>query len=158
MHWSARRLPLGAALTALVSISGCGDSHPPVDSSTTPASVKGVVKVRGKLAVGGGQISFNPSNVERKVPTAIAKIADDGSYSLSSLTGGNEVKFSGPFLKDDPGVALTSRYCELHSGENVIDFDLLGPEDTPRGAIYPKGSIPTNAPPPKRTQNTPNRE
>jgi hypothetical protein len=135
-----------SALSALATCSlfaiGCGDSHPPVDSSLTEATVKGVVKVKGKPAEGGGQISFNPSNVERKVATATATIAEDGSYSLKTFTGGNEVKFSGPFLKDNPGVALTSRYCEIDSGENVIDFDLLGEGDKPRGAIFSRNAKP----------------
>jgi hypothetical protein len=132
------------ASISLVLIWGCGDSHPAVDTSLSEATVKGVVKLRGKLAEGGGQITFNPSNVDRKVASSVAKIADDGSFSLSSLRGGNVVKFSGPFLKDEPGLALTSRFVELRSGANVVDFDLLGADDKPRGAIYPKDAkIPT---------------
>ena len=119
-------------------VCGCGDRHPPVDSSLNEAKVRGVIKLKGKPAAGGGQVSFNPSNVERKVASSTARIADDGSYELTSYTGGNQVKFSGPFLKDEPGLALSSRYCDLESGENVVDFDLLGADDRPRGMTYSK--------------------
>jgi len=129
---------VAAATTCLLFAIGCGEGHPPVDSSKTEATVQGVVKLKGKPATGGGRIVFNPSNVERKVAAVTAEIKEDGSYSLKTYTGGNEVKFSGPFLKDEPGLALTSRYCELGSGKNSVDFDLLGENDRPRGAIYPK--------------------
>ena len=135
-----RVLPLIVAFPAAFPLlaTGCGSGHPPVDSSLTEAKVRGVIKLKGKPAVGGGEVSFNPSNVERKVASFTAKIADDGSYELTSYTGGNQVKFSGPFLKSEPGLALTSRYCDLSSGENAIDFDLLGADDHPRGTIYAK--------------------
>ncbi len=135
-----RLLPLIVAVpvACLLPAIGCGDSHPPVDTSLNEAKVRGVIKIKGKPAAGGGQISFNPSNVERKVASFTAKIGDDGSYELTSYTGGNQVKFSGPFLKDDPGLAMSSRYCDLDSGENVVDFDLLGADDRPRGTIYSK--------------------
>ena len=133
-----RILTLVLALAPLAG--GCGDSHPPVDSSLTEAKVRGVIKIKGKPAAGGGQVSFNPSNVERKVASFTAKIGDDGSYELTTFTGGNQVKFSGPFLKDEPGLALSTRYCELDSGENVLDFDLLGADDHPRGKIVSEES------------------
>ena len=130
-----------AITCSLIFAAGCGDSHPPVDSSLTETTVKGIVKIEGKVAEGGGQISFNPSNVDRKVASNVAKIADDGSYSLTTYTGGNLVKFSGPFLKDHKEIALATRFCELSSGENVLNFDLLGEGDKPRGPMYPVGAI-----------------
>ncbi len=76
--------------------------------------MKGVVTLRGKPAAGGGEITFNPSNVDRKGPSVVGKIADDGSFSLSSIRGGNVVKSSPAHSsKDEPGVALTSRFVEL---------------------------------------------
>ncbi len=128
-------------LTSLIFALGCGEGHPPVDSSLTEAKVKGVILIKGKPASGGGIISFNPSNVERKVSSFTAKIADDGSYSLTTFTGGNEVKFSGPCLKDAKELALSTRYCELSSGDNLMNFDLLGENDKPRGAILPQGAV-----------------
>ncbi len=140
----SRIIPLIVASTSpwMLMAMGCGDAHPPVDASRTEATVKGFVKLRGKVATGGGKIIFNPSNVERKVAAKIADIKEDGSYSLQSFTGGNEVKFYGPFIKSDPGLALTTRYCELNAGENIVEFDLLGENDRPRGAIYPKNAKP----------------
>ena len=123
---------------ALGLIAGCGDSYPGVDSSHTEAKVKGIILIKGKPAAGGGTISFNPSNVERKVASITAKIGEDGSYSLSTFTGGNEVKFSGPCLKDAKELALSSRYCELAGGDNEVNFDLMGEDDKPRGIILPQ--------------------
>ena len=133
-------LMIVTAMAGVLLASGCMDSHPPVDSSLTEATAKGFVKLKGKPAKGGGTIVFNPSNVERKVAASTATINDDGSYFLKTYSGGNEVKFSGPFMKEDRGLAMTTRYCELNAGENVIDFDLLGENDHPRGAIYPSNS------------------
>jgi hypothetical protein len=130
-------LMMMTAMAGVTLVSGCADSHPPIDSSLTEATAKGFVKLKGKPAKGGGTIVFNPSNVERKVAASTATINDDGSYFLKTYSGGNEVKFSGPFMKDERGLAMTTRYCELSAGENVIDFDLLGENDHPRGAIYP---------------------
>jgi hypothetical protein len=125
---------------------GCGDSHPPVDSSLTEAKVKGTIKFRGKPAQGGGQVSFNPSNVERKVGAFTAKIADDGSYSLTTYTGLNEIKFSGPFLRESPEVALVSHYLDVKAGETTRDFSLGGgapPDDdaTSPARIAPGGAL-----------------
>jgi hypothetical protein len=126
----------GAMLVSLIVAVGCGEGRPPVDASLTEATVKGVIKLKGTPAVGGGMVIFNASNVSRKVPAVSATIMQDGSYSLKTYRGGNEVKFNGPFMKEERGLALTSRYCEVDSGENVVNFDLLGPDDRARGAIY----------------------
>jgi hypothetical protein len=125
-----------SSIPCLFLAAGCDEGHPPVDSSRTEARVKGIVKIKGKPAEGGGNISFNPSNVERKVVAFTTTVEPDGSYSLKTFTGGNVVKFSGPFLKSEPGLALTSRYCELKSGDNTVDFDLLGEGDKPSGTAY----------------------
>ncbi len=123
-------------VVSLVVAMGCGEGRPPVDESLSEATVRGVIKLKGVPAAGGGMVIFNASNVMRKVPAVSATIMEDGSYSLKTYTGGNEVKFNGPFMKDERGLALTTRYCELDAGENVIDFDLLGPDDRARGTIY----------------------
>lgn len=140
MPYRSSSVVLVGTCAGLLFATGCGSRHPAVDSSLTEVAVKGVVKVKGKAADGGGEISFNPSNVERKVAAFTAKIERDGSYSLKTFSGGNVVKFSGPFLERNPALALTSRYCELDTGENLIDFDLLGEGDQPRGATYPRAA------------------
>ena len=139
-------LVLVSLSTSLLATWGCGDGHPPVDSSLTEATVKGVVKIQGKPAQGGGEIRFNPSNVERKVASKTSKIEVDGSYSLTTYTGLNEVKFSGPFLKNHPQLALASRYSEISSGENVVSFDLLGANDN-TGEQSSASTIPAGAMP-----------
>ena len=133
------------AATLFLAATGCGAGYPPVDSSRTEARVTGMVKLKGKPAAGGGQISFNPSNVERKVAAVVAPIGEDGSYSLTTFKGGNLVKFSGPFLKTNPEVALSSRYTELNGGDNVVDFDILGENDEARVPIFPKKTGPAAA-------------
>jgi hypothetical protein len=138
MHRLILRMIVTAVIASLILASGCADSRPSVDSSLTEARVTGIVKLKGKPAAGGGTIVFNPSNVERKVAATTASINLDGTYSLKSYSGGNEVKFSGPFMKDERALALATRYCELKAGDNVVDFDLLGEDDHPRGLTYPR--------------------
>ena len=115
MHRRIACMMLIAITTSVLVVIGCGDSHPPVDSSLTEATVKGVVKLKGKPAVGGGTVMFNPSNVDRKVAAATTEIKEDGSYSLKTYTGGNEVKFSGPFIKEERGLALTTPVLRARS-------------------------------------------
>src|SRR5689334_8554150 len=73
---------------------GCGGGPPPVDSSTTEATVVGVVKVKGAPAE-GGEVVFNPSNHLRIVPAKTATIGPDGTFKITTFTGGNEVSFRG---------------------------------------------------------------
>jgi hypothetical protein len=138
MHRPIFRMTVAVVAASFIVASGCTDSRPSVDSSLTEARVTGIVKLKGKPAAGGGTIVFNPSNVERKVAATTASINPDGTYTLKSYSGGNEVKFSGPFMKDERALALASRYCELKAGDNVVDFDLLGADDHPRGQTYPR--------------------
>src|SRR5581483_8540659 len=57
---------LGVLATAgLVFLSGCGSGAPPASSSTTEATVKGTVKINGKLAT-EGTITFDPTNQNRQ--------------------------------------------------------------------------------------------
>jgi hypothetical protein len=138
MHRLILRMTVAALAASFIVASGCTESHPAVDSSLTEARVTGIVKLKGRPAAGGGTIVFNPSNVERKVAATTASINSDGTYALKSYSGGNEVKFSGPFMKEERALALATRYCELKAGDNVIDFDLLGEDDHPRGLTYPR--------------------
>ncbi len=129
---------LGLSIALL--LMGCDAGRPRVDTGTTPATVSGIVHAEGK-PVTSGKIFFNPSNAERKAPTATASIGPDGSYSLETLIGGNEVRFEGPFLKKHPNVSLLRRFTDLNHGTNTIDFDLFGPGDTPRGVTPPRSGL-----------------
>src|SRR3954447_6623825 len=114
-----------SALTTLALCVGCGDGKPSVDTSLTEATVSGVVSVKGTPAT-GGQIRFNPSNSGRIVPTRSAEIGPDGRYTIKTLTGDNRVTFDGEVAAKNKGVGLMKEYASVTSGENQIDFDLMG--------------------------------
>src|SRR3954452_21607866 len=66
---------LGLAIVVIGS--GCNGGRPPVDTSTTEATITGTVKIRGK-PVTEGKVSFDPSNVARKwEPARTATIGKD---------------------------------------------------------------------------------
>jgi hypothetical protein len=71
---------------------GCGNPFGPAfSSSMEEATVKGIVRVRGK-PVTNGQITFRPANVNRRnAPTQNAPIGKDGSYTVKTLVGENSV-------------------------------------------------------------------
>jgi hypothetical protein len=109
----------------LACLHGCGDGKPGVDSSLTEATVTGVVSVKGTPAT-GGQIRFNPSNSGRIVPTRSAEIGPDGRYTIKTYTGDNRVSFDGEVAAKNTGVGLLKEYANVQSGENNIDYDLMG--------------------------------
>jgi hypothetical protein len=132
-----RRTAIGIVLLAtsgLVLNPGCDDT-PPMDRSKTEAKVTGIVKVKGK-PVEGGEIKFDPSNALRQVGSFTAKIGPDGTYSATTYTGENVVRFAGPMLQAHPEIGLSTRFCEVTSGQNTFDFDLLGAGDQVRGPTY----------------------
>jgi hypothetical protein len=105
---------------------GCGDGKPPTDSSLNEATVSGKVSVKG-VPASGGSIVFNPSNSGRIVPPRTAEIAADGSYTIKTYTGDNQVSFGGEVATKNIGVGLLKEYASVASGANQIDFDLMGP-------------------------------
>jgi hypothetical protein len=128
MHSMLRRIGIAsvAASALMVAGWGCGGGRPAVDTSTTEATVSGVVTIKGKPAA-GGTISFDPSNVERKFEAVrSAPIGEDGAYSVTTLVGQNQVSFSGPMINQYPEIANESFMHDLEAGENSIDFELAG--------------------------------
>jgi hypothetical protein len=119
----------------VLAIAGCGDGKPWVDSSLNEATVSGVVSVKGKPAT-GGTILFNPSNSSRIVPTRTAKIGPDGSYSVKTYTGINQVSFDGEVAAKNQGVGLVKEAVDVVGGENKANFDLLG-EGGGKKPLYP---------------------
>jgi hypothetical protein len=115
-------------------ISGCGDGKPSIDTSLTEATVTGVVSVKGEPAT-GGTIHFNPSNSGRIVPTRTAEIAPDGTYTIKTYTGDNRVTFGGELAKKHMGLGLLREYASVHSGENKIDYDLMGAGSSQKAGI-----------------------
>jgi hypothetical protein len=120
------RIRTSLAIVALAfCLPGCGDGKPWVDTSLTEATVSGTVTVKGKPA-GGGTILFNPSNSGRIVPTKTATIGPDGSYTIKTYTGVNQVSFEGEVASKNRGVGLVKEACDVVRGDNKADFDLLG--------------------------------
>jgi hypothetical protein len=107
-------------------ISGCGDGKPSVDTSLTEATVTGVVTAKG-VPVTGGTIHFNPSNAGRISETKTAQIGPDGTYTIKTYTGDNKVTYGGEVATKNMGVGLRNDYASVESGENKLDFDVLGP-------------------------------
>jgi hypothetical protein len=136
MHQLKWLAPFLSASLCIPLASGCGDGQPTVDKSKAEAKVSGVVKFQGKT-VSGGQIDFNPSNVERQVGAYTAKIGPDGTYSVTTLIGNNAVRFSGPFLAGRPDIAMWTKVVEVTQGDNSRDFDILGENDLTQGPNYP---------------------
>jgi hypothetical protein len=128
MNGSLRAIVSLTAATVGVLGQGCSDT-PYVDTSQTEVTVSGVVKVKGQPA-SGGQISFNPSNRDRKVPAFTAPIGPDGSYTIKTYTGENEVRFAGDVNKAYPMVGMIKKFCIVTGSGQHEDFDLLGEPDS----------------------------
>ena len=122
----AARLTLGVLV--LGPAWGCGDGKPSVDTSRNEAKVSGTVRVKGKPAE-GGTILFNASNSERIAPVVAGTIGKDGTYSVTTYTGGNQVSFDGEVAAKNRGVGLIKKFVDVKSGENTADFDLMGEGD-----------------------------
>jgi hypothetical protein len=117
---------VAAAILTTCGVQGCGDGKPSTDTSLTEATVTGKVSVKGVPAT-GGTILFNPSNSGRIVPARTAEIKADGTYTIKTYTGDNQVTFGGDVAKNNMGVGLMREYASVASGSNEIDFDLMGP-------------------------------
>jgi hypothetical protein len=141
MKGSLRAVVSLAAATFVALGQGC-DGRPSMDTSTTEVTVTGVVKVKGQPA-SGGQISFNPSNRDRKVSAFTSTIGQDGSYSIKTYTGENMVTFGGEVAKTYPALGITKKYCVVTGGGQQQDFDLLGDEQpagyAAKGKMMEKG-------------------
>lgn len=124
LRWSNVLLSVVSFLPLAV-VSGCGDGKPNVDTSLTEATVSGAVSVKG-VPVTAGTIHFNPSNSGRIVPIRTAEIGPDGSYTIKTYTGDNQVTYGGDLAKKNTGVGLMRDYASVHPGENKINFDIMG--------------------------------
>jgi hypothetical protein len=115
-------VPIMASAAMILAWVGCDGSG--VSSSTTEATVSGVVTVIGKPAT-GGQISFNPANVARKdAPTRTAEIGKDGRYTLKTLVGRNAVILMMPQVGRSADLLRARKTIEVTTGENTCDIDV----------------------------------
>ena len=93
--WSRYTATLVPAFLLLAAL-GCMDSRPSVSSSTTEATVKGTVTIKGKPAT-KGSVVFDPSNYARKnEQPRSAPLNKDGTYSIKTLIGSNSIRVSSP--------------------------------------------------------------
>ena len=120
----ARRIVpvLSAAGLLLVAAWGC-DSRPAVPASTEEGTVKGTVYLKGK-PVTAGTVYFDPANYRRKdVEARKAAINKDGSYTITTLVGGNMVHVSGPEV-EKAGQAYEHFDVDVKPGDNSFDIRL----------------------------------
>jgi hypothetical protein len=104
-------------------VAGCGDSPPPVDSSNTEATVKGMIKVNGAPS-GEGEVTFDPANIDRKdAKPRTAVVGKDGTFTITTLTGANQVTLKGSFVKKHPILEHTSKEVVVKSGENTVNLE-----------------------------------
>ncbi len=131
MKGQLRRAAALAATGLLILGIGCGDDKPAVDTSTTEATVKGTVTLKGKPLT-RGEISFDPSNYQRKHEVARrAPIGKDGSYSVKTLVGANRVSFAVPEMSRDPKLQDLSLNYDVQPGDNTYNIELPPPPPTP---------------------------
>jgi hypothetical protein len=120
-HWRDSAF-LAASAIGLLAWAGC--DSPGVSSSTTEATVSGIVTVMGKPAT-GGQISFNPANAARKdAPSTTVEIGKDGRYTAKTLVGRNMVVLFMPQVGRSADVFGARKAIEVASGENTCDIDV----------------------------------
>lgn len=121
-------LLLGSLATMALAI-GCEGGKPSVESSNTEAKVKGTVTINGKLA-NKGTVQFDPSNYQRKdVPAHTAEIGTDGTYSITTLTGENQVSVASPALQGRDTSNMTN--FNAQAGENSFNIVLPPPAAAP---------------------------
>jgi hypothetical protein len=112
-----------ASALALFVVLGCSDGTPSVSSSTTEATVKGTVTIKGKLAKKGAVV-FDPSNYARKhEQPRSAPINKDGTYSIKTLIGTNSVRVSSPEA-EAASSGYTNETLEVASGEQTFNIKL----------------------------------
>jgi hypothetical protein len=102
---------------------GCGDQRPSVESSTAEGTVKGKVTIKGKPA-SKGSVVFDPANYLRKDATArTASINPDGTYTVTTLVGGNMIRVSSPEA-EAAGASYMSIDFDVKAGDNTLDITL----------------------------------
>jgi hypothetical protein len=116
------RRPILGLMTAasLCIVGGCdGGSPPSVETSKTETTVKGTVKINGEPAT-EGEVLFDPTNYQRKdVSSRTAPIGKDGSFSISTYTGINQVKLAGSIAKKHHIASRVAKEVNVKPGETV---------------------------------------
>jgi len=119
-------IPL-TSLAIPLAVIGCGDGTPSVSSSTEEVTVKGTVTYKGKK-ITKGTITFDPSNVQRKMASAVSSPIDaDGNYAIKTMVGENQVSFSLPEYSKkaaDRPLGYLRIPTKVTTDGAKIDFDL----------------------------------
>ena len=77
-------------------------------------------------------VNFDPSNVKRKSePPRNAPIGKDGTYSVKTLVGTNQVTFSIPSIASDPQLQDARIEYVVEPGEHTFDIVLPPPGTNP---------------------------
>src|SRR5262245_5524213 len=107
--WRYLRLLTACALAVGAGCSGAA-VNPEATGSTTEANAKGTVKVRGKL-VTNGEVVFDPANLNRPTaPVRTAPISKDGTYTIKTLIGPNNVTVNSRETLGDSNLQSGERY------------------------------------------------
>ena len=118
-----RRVGFGLFAGALlVAVWGC-DGKPSVSTTDEEATVTGSVTIMGKKAT-TGTVTFNPSNYKRQVPARSAPIEKDGTYSIKTLVGQNQIRVSAPGLGRSRELGDMDYYYEVKAGPNTHEIVL----------------------------------
>ena len=120
---ASQRVGAGLIVGALLAAGwGCG-VKPSVTTTDDEATVTGSVTIKGKKAT-AGSVSFNPSNYKRQVAARTASIAKDGTYSIKTLVGENQIKVSSPGLGRSRELSDVDLYFDVKAGPNTYDIVL----------------------------------
>jgi hypothetical protein len=115
----------GALALWLTACCGCGDGAPAASSSTEEATVHGIVTIDG-MPSSGGKITFKSANIARRTTDASADIGEDGSYTIKTLVGENQIRVSpGPNKKKKGSGMYSVDVFEVKSGDNTHDVTLV---------------------------------
>lgn len=116
-------------LTPLVGCNFSGASGG--DGSQGEATVKGTVKVKGKL-MSGGTLHFSVISPQRMVAPHDAQISANGTYTVKAVVGQNYVTLSPPRKtradaknRDYFGLEYVEKPVQVKPGDdNVLDLDM----------------------------------
>ena len=125
MRRTNRSLAASIASAALMAAWGCGESGDGGKAAPrADATVAGKIMIKGKPAA-KGRINFEPVDAPGGLPVAsnVAQVGKDGTYSVTTRTGSNDVTVSGTGdPKTDASYNKTS--FEVQPGSNTLNLDL----------------------------------
>ncbi len=121
-----QRVGVGLLAGALLVVLGGCSGKPSVSTATEEATVTGSVTIQGKKAT-AGSVTFNPSNYKRQVPARTVPIEKDGTYSIKTLVGQNQVRVSSPALGRNRELGDMDYTYEVKEGANTHDIVLPPP-------------------------------